>query len=407
MKQSDVLSLPDGRHLVESGLYLQVQANGARRSWLFVIKKAGKRRAFGLGSARILPLSKARKKAETLRGLFASGVDPLTYSNKTVAEKPAHQATKKHPFREVALEAMENRSEVRGWRNGSTTRFSWSHSLANHVFPVVGDMDIEDVSYTDVLNILKPIWTTKPTSASYIRTRLELIIAYAIRKGYRQNRVNPALWKNNLEYDLPSMTSFHETKHRAALAFDQIKQTAGRLWRDGSTGSLCVLFGILTATRSHEFREAAWAEMDLQDGVWTIPPERRKDKKLMGFRIPLSKQARLILERMPKKGALIFLQENGRTLLPRTAMKALRLASEDQVGTLHGCRSTFRDWCAETGKDPVLAEKSLMHATGNEVERAYQRSDLLERRRELMQQWADAVLPGGRKPRTGRKGSPA
>lgn len=382
MRQTDVAKLGDGRHAAGRGLYLEVKNNGQHRSWLLRIVVDGKRKVFGLGSARILPLSMAQKKAEEFRTKIAAGIDPR--QTMTVAIDTGHK------FRDVAREAIVARAELSQWKNEKHAA-QWVTTVETYAVPVLGAMDVADISREDVLEVLRPIWKTKAETATRLRNRLEVIFDFALRKGWRELE-NPAKWRGGLEFDLPARSKVLIRKHQEAPTLEESRRVAAVFWKDGTTAKLCILFGMLTAARCSEFCLTDWSEIDLNQRVWNVPPERRKDKRTYPHRVPLSTWAIELLKRLgPKESGPVFPGRIARTINSQTPRVLLARAVGRPV-TMHGCRSTFRDWAAETGKDNVLAEKSLMHATGNAVEQAYQRSDLLEQRRGLMQEWADALM---------------
>ncbi|MDO4937231.1 MAG: integrase arm-type DNA-binding domain-containing protein [Sutterellaceae bacterium] len=382
MRQSDVSKLGDGNHHLGNGLYLWVRDNGAHRSWVLRLTKPdGQRTRIGLGSAATLTLTAAQKKADEFRVAFANGEDPR--------EKKEPDAPKTHRFKEVADEAIKARAEVSQWKNEKHAS-QWVNTVNTYAVPLLGNKDVAEITRQDILDVLKPIWKTKAETATRLRNRLEVIFDYALRQGWREKE-NPARWKGGLEFDLPSPKKVLVRKHQEALTFDELVEVVPKLWDMKTVANWCILFGMLTATRCNEFVQADWSEIELKKKVWCIPPERRKDKKPYPHRVPLSSWAIKILKMLPTREGPVFPGRIAKTVNLQTPRVLLQRLSGRAV-TMHGCRSTFRDWCAEKGKDSVLAEKSLMHSTGNAVEQAYQRSDLLERRRGLMEEWAQAVM---------------
>ena len=264
--------------------------------------------------------------------------------------------------------------------------------MEKYVYPYIGNKVISDITVDDILNVLKQIWYDKAPTAKRLRSVLEWTLDYAIKHNWRESP-NPACWKSGLQFDLPQFCKIHTTKHRAALTLNELKTVLSDLLENPDIFKFSVVFGALTATRVNEFLGASWSEVDLENKVWSVPPERRKDKKQDPFRVPLSTQAILILQRLPSRSGLLFPgKRKGMTMNKSTPNECLKKFAKTPA-TMHGCRSTFRDWAAESGQDFILAEKSLMHNVGNEVVQAYQRSDQLEQRRILMQKWADVLLP--------------
>ncbi len=388
MKQSDILKLGDGRHCVTPGLglYLEVQKNGTSRSWLYMTRINGKRKYYGLGSASVIRLQTAIAMANEYRAKITLGQDPVPPKEKYVPPEV-------HLFKDVAIEAIKKRAETRQWKNVKH-QAQWFNTVKTYAFPFIGKKDIADVTRDDIIKILKPIWRAKTETAIRLRGRLEIILNYAILREWRDSN-NPAVWKSNLEFEFPPPASLRRCKHHEAPTVEELKRVV-RNFMHGSIAYKAILFGILTASRTIEFVPARWGEINWATKVWSVPPERRKDKKKEPHRVPLSNQAIELLQsirgsRIMNPNGFIFLssygwhitQDTPRIFLQRTLLRSV---------TMHGCRSTFRDRAAENGKNDVVAEKCLMHATGSTVVQAYQRSDLLKLRRVLLQEWADELF---------------
>lgn len=386
MKQSEVLKLGDGRHNAARGLYLEVKNNGRSRVWLYFTKINGKRKCFGLGSAFAVRLQQAVNLANEYRSKIALGLDPRPQ------KVDANFATS-HLVKDIYFEAMENRRVSRNWKGEGRVTL-WKQLFRKYVGPAMGNKDVADVTREDVLALLSPLWKSMPPTAEVIRQCLEHVFHYAAHKGLRP-RENPAVWKHNLDMELPSFLSIHVTEHWEAPTLRELQSVSFSLM-NGSVYEKMVLFGILTACRNTEFREATWDEIDWENRVWYVPPDRRKDRKPYPHRVPLSNQAiDLLLSLNPpvnsEKSAPIFPGKRTKFSALNTPQRTL-IRSVRRKLTMHGCRSTFRDWAAENGKSDLLAEKSIMHKTGNNVVVSYQRSDLLEQRRPLMQEWADVLF---------------
>ena len=370
MKQTDIAKLPDGMHKADKHLFLLVK--GEQRSWIFRMAKDGKTIKRGLGSASIVSLAVARLKTEQMR--------QSVYAGKA-------QKKRRVLFKDIYAEAIAAKENVARWKN-EKHRAQWTATVENYALRALGEKDVAEITRDEILGVLKPIWETKTETAKRLRGRLETIFSYAIRRGLREKE-NPARWKDGLSFDLPQPTKVSTVTHHEAPTLAELRDIAPRLMQ--SIGGRAILFGVLTASRVSEFVLAKWSEIDLKNRVWNVPPARRKDGKPYPHRVPLSRQAVAVLDACDKDWDYIFPGMSKKHLHLETPRMLLIKMLGRRV-TMHGCRSTFRDWCAETGKDAVLAEKALMHSTGNEVEQAYQRSDLLERRRPLMQAWGDAVL---------------
>lgn len=379
-KQSDVLKLPDGEYSFADGLYLLVRQEGRSRMWMLVTKVHGKRLRRSVGDATMVTVAQAKIESLKLRARFLEG-DTAT---KSEARRPAPKA---HTFASIYKEAIDAKAEVARWKNEKHAA-QWFSTIETYALPVLGRLDVAEISREDVLAVLRPIWKTKTETASRLRSRIEIILDYCIRRGYREKE-NPARWRGGLAFDLPSEGKIKTVKHHEAITVAEIRSLIPRLL--ASKSGKAILFGILTASRVQEFAAAEWSEIDFKKKVWSVPPERRKDGKPYPHRVPLSTQAIELLKSLPQDEDCLFVGMHSKHISFETPRIMLRKMLGRAV-TMHGCRSTFRDWCAETGKSQMLAEKALMHATGNEVEQAYQRSDLLDQRRPLMQAWADALF---------------
>jgi integrase len=374
-----------GKHACGAGLYLQVAPSGAR-SWLFRYSAAGRMREFGLGSYPLVTLAMARTAADKARLEKRNGQDPIEARR---AAKVAERAAANAPnatFASVAEAYITQHAP--SWRNPKSAD-QWRASLAAYAYPLIGNKSCGTICSADVLDVLRPIWTTKSVTASRVRQRVEAVLDAAKVRGLRTGD-NPALWKGNLAHALPSIARVHKVANHEALPSEALPAVMAKLAAASGMAAKCLQFIALTAARASEATKATWAEIDFDASVWTVPAARMKGGK--PHRVPLSDEALAILRSIqptePDAAAVVFGgQVEGKPISLTALMKALRRACRT-MATVHGLRSTFRDWCAVRGVQRELAELALAHAVGTEVERAYQRSDLLEQRRELMQQWA-------------------
>ena len=358
LSQTDVRKLPDGNHNFGDGLYLRVSGNS--RTWAIRLQVKGKRTIRGLGSAMEITLGQARIECARQRAAMLAG-DMQTKSQKNRKE----ESKKKALFKDVWEQAVDARARVAQWKTDAQYH-QWRQSITDHALPYLGNLPVADIDRKDILCVLEPIWEKMPSTATKVRNRLEIVFV-----------------------DLPSLHSKIGQKHHEAPTLLELQTAAPRLLETG-TGK-CALFGILTACRVSEFLKAQWNEVDFKKRVWSVPPERRKDKKPFPHRVPLSDQAIKLLRSIPQESEYIFKGRVAKTYSLDSCRKMLRDVICRPV-TAHGCRSTFRDWCAENGVDHIVAEKCLMHSTGDAVVQAYQRSDMLDHRRVVMQKWADAVF---------------
>ena len=379
-----------------NGLYLHVRATGAK-SWLFRYSSNGKRREMGLGALRDTPLAEARERAMEARRKLLRGTDPLDARNASRVSKQAAAANS------VTLEsAAQNYIHMHRsrWRSSKHER-QWETTFQTYVFPIAGHLSVAAVDTDVVLKILQPIWDEKLETAARLRGRIESVLDWAAAKGFREAGPNPAVWKGNLAHLLPKRAKTEQARH-AALPYARCPEFYAALLQRDTVASLAIRFLIATAARSGEVRGATWAEIDIAAKLWVVPGARMKAGK--EHAVPLSTAALDALKPLrarwragtgeePYAGHLIFPGTGGRPLSDVTLTRTMaRIGFES---TIHGLRSSFRDWCGDRTSFPrEVAEAALAHATGNAVEAAYRRGTAIERRRELMQAWAAFLEPG-------------
>ena len=277
-----------------------------------------------------------------------------------------------------------------GWRNAKHA-WQWNSSLELYAFPKIGQLDVGDIGMSHVLEVLEPIWRTKTETASRVRGRIELILAWADKRADRE-RLNPARWRGHLDTQLPARNKVAKPKHHAALPVADASTFMSALRKQEGSAARALEFAILTAARSGEVRFATWPEIDFGSRTWTVPAERMKSGR--EHRVPLSPAAIALLESIPlvDDSEVIFQAPRGGALSDMALVAVCRRMNANCVP--HGFRSTFRDWCAErTNVAREVAEMALAHSVGNEVEAAYRRGDLFEKRRHLMDEWAAFLQP--------------
>jgi integrase len=373
-----------GRYRDNGGLYLVVV--GGSRTWMFRYKRHGKGHWMGLGPDSLVGLAAARDAAIDARRLLRDGTDPIEHKRAAAAARAA-EAEPAKTFDDVA--ALLIASKKAGWKNEKHAG-QWKATLDTYAAPVFGKQPVDRITVDEVLECLTPIWEGKPETASRLRGRIENVLDYAKTRGWRKGE-NPARWKGHLDHLLPSRASIARVEHHAALPWADLPEVMGKLAEAGGTSALCLRFTVLTAARSGEARAVRWNEIDLKAKVWTVPAEKMKAK--LEHRVPLSDAALNVLKIvLPLKNAddgLVFQGgRKGKPLSDVAVSKALA-AVADNV-TVHGMRSTFRDWCAESTSYPrEVAEAALAHSNRDKVEAAYRRSDLFDQRARLMTQWGE------------------
>jgi integrase len=371
-----------GRHSDGEGLYLNVTPAGAR-SWLFMWKKDGKRREMGLGSAGSVSLARAREIAGECRAQVAAGIDPIEARDaaaETKREKPTFGA-----IADVLIAAKESE-----WRN-EKHRAQWRASLTEFAAPL-RSRPVDEIDTAAVLAVLTPLWQTKPETASRVRGRIEAVLDAAKAQGHRSGE-NPAAWRGHLAHLLPKRGKLARG-HHAAMAYRDVPAFVAKLRECDVIAAMALEFCILTATRSGEVYGARWSEIDMAAKVWIVPAERMKAAR--EHRVPLCDRALTIIERLfeARTGEFVFPSPRGQRPLSHVAMAKVMRRLEIEQATVHGFRSAFRDWAGnETHFPREVAEAALAHVVGDKAEQAYRRSDALEKRRDLMQAWANHCAP--------------
>lgn len=374
LTSKNIFKLPTGRYRLEPGIYLRVTGNS--RSWTLIQQKNGVKQEIGLGSAHQVSITEVRAKASQLR-------ERLDLDQTPIVEQVL--------FKDFIPKAFERICFIR--QLGKSTQESWKSSIRQliHYF---GNKEISKISSLDIANYFSKRWVSNHEISKIRLFHLRGLLSIAVKE--RLITHNPADWENALENYLPS--SYHVRKgrpknHWTALSAADAQKFVHLLKSSNSNMAPVMLCIILTACRKNEISKAKWKEYNPEEKILRVPPERRKDRYPEDFLIPLPRQVQEILENLPRNSEWIFPSTNGR---PRLCLQPQFLPEKviqyfDHF-TLHGFRSTFSDWCAENNKPYLVSEKCLMHSVGSQTYRAYQRSDLLEQRRQLLQEWADFLL---------------
>jgi integrase len=367
-----------GKYSDGGNLYLIVSPTGSRK-WVLRFTWRGQTKEMGLGGAGSVPLGDARERAASARRKIAQGLNPIDERRRDNGIPT---------FGEMADAVHE--ALAAGFRN-EKHKAQWKMTLETYAAPLRGK-PVDTIATDDVLAVLKPIWTTKAETASRLRGRIEKVLDAARAKGFRQGE-NPARWRGHLDHLLPKRSKLTRG-HHPALPYQDVAVFVGRLRESDSLAALALELCILTAARSGEILGMRWSEINLDERVWTLPPDRMKAGR--EHRVPLSERAVAILRQLAeiRTGDFIFPGQRKGGPLSNMAMEMmLRRMKADSI-TVHGFRSSFRDWAGnETHYPRDLIETALAHVIGDKAEQAYRRSDALEKRRKLMEAWANYCEP--------------
>lgn len=365
------------------GLYLQISASGSK-SWLYRFMLNGRAREMGLGSVLDRPLAEARDRARDARRMVRDGVDPIE-ARRAEKKRLALEAARSVTFLQCAQSYIE--AHRAGWKNAKHAS-QWENTLTAYCGPVFGEQPVQAVDTALVCKVLEPIWREKAETASRLRARVERVLDWATVRGYRQGD-NPARWRGHLDKLFPALRKKARVKHHAALPYDEVGAFLATLRKEEGTAARALEFTILTATRTSEVIGAQWDEFNLQTGVWTIPASRMKAGR--EHRVPLSPASLGLIKAMTETRLNDYVFPGNRSIAPLSNMAMLELLKrmERPDITVHGFRSTFKDWASEqTNYAREVSEMALAHTISDQTEAAYRRGDLFEKRRRLMADWA-------------------
>jgi integrase len=353
------------------------------KSWAFRYVRHDKQTWMGLGPYPDVSLAEARELSAEARKQLLKGIDPLT--DKRARQREARAARSDMlSFAECAERYID--SQAPGWSNPKHIE-QWRNTLKNVAGPIFGHLPVDQVDTALVMRCIEPLWTAKTETASRLRGRIESVLDWATVRGYRGGD-NPARWRGHLDKLLPRPSLVARVKHHPALPYTEVGAFMQQLREDAGVASRALEFTILTTARTNEVIQAQWSEFDLDLGIWVIPAERMKSKR--EHRIPLSEAANAVLESSKgRSNRYVFPgQKRGGHLSNNAMLKVLKRLNHDSI-TVHGFRSTFRDWCAECTNYPSdVAEMALAHTLRDKTEAAYRRGDLFEKRSRLMADWA-------------------
>lgn len=369
---------PDG-----AGLYLQV-ARGGSKSWIFRYRFAGREREMGLGPLNTVSLAEAREAALEARKLKFKGIDPIE-AKRSAAIDRRMETTRLITFDDAVAAYLKTRSTA---RENAKHSAQWESTLKTYASPHFGSAPVAQVDTALVVKALEPIWAVKTETASRLRGRIEAVLDWATVSGFRSGE-NPARWKGHLDKILPAKAKVAKVSHHNALPFQKITAFMTDLSAQPGQGARALEFAILTAARTGEVIGATWGEIDLDGAVWIVPGDRMKAGK--EHRVPLSPEAMAVLRSLSigaPNDPVFASQRPDRPLSNMAMLKTLERMKRKDL-TVHGFRSTFRDWAAETTSHPSeVVEMALAHSVSNKVEAAYRRGDLFSKRRALMEEWS-------------------
>jgi integrase len=377
---------PDG-----DGLYLQVtlgdEGKTIRRSWVFRYELFGQRHELGLGPLRDVGLAQARAKRGELRAQLRDGIDPFHF-RKQQRDAARLEQMRLNAERAKALTFQESAERCMaahraGWTNLKHAE-QWQNSLRSDVYPVIGKLNVADITTAHVVHVLEKIWTKKPETASRVRGRIEKVLAWATVRGFRTGD-NPARWRGHLAELFPAKGKVAPVEHHPALSYAELPEFMRELRERETPVARTLEFLILAAARTAEATHATVDEIDITGRLWNIPSKRMKRKK--PHSVPLSSRCVEILQSLPRHGRYVF---GGTQPLDKQSMNRLLHSMRPNGATVHGFRATFKTWTSErTNFAREICEMALAHTVGNKVEQAYDRGELLAKRRLLMQAWAD------------------
>jgi integrase len=359
------------------GLYVQVSKSGTK-SWVFRFMINGRSRDMGLGSIDTFTLNEARERAHKYRQLVADGIDPIEH-RKAVRNAAQVTQTKGMTFEECAAAYVEGHGK--SWSYDHHKR--WMSTMRKYVFPVVGHLDVAEIELKHVTKVLDPLFVKMPVDARRITNRIEAILAWATVREHRTGE-NVARWRGHLQL---LYANKHVVEHHAALEFKDVPTFMQKLRAVEGANARSIEMIVLTATRKNETLGAKWSEFDFDDKVWVIPGSRTKSRK--EHRIPLAPEVIKLLNGMPRTSDFVFSIDGRRPPSDASPTWLLNKMGYGQTATIHGFRSSFRDWAGETSNSPrEVVEMALGHKLKDKAEAAYARGDLFTKRRKLMDGWA-------------------
>ena len=367
---------PEGTHAIEKGLY--VRKKWSMASYFVRVQKDGKRHDIGLGSVSMIDEDTARRRAMEIRVDVARGATPWI-KEETKTPPPT--------FKDFFPDAFRRYVEASAWK-GEDTAAARLSLVRRYAMPSLSSIRIDEITTETIVSVLSPVWKESVLKGDLLRRVLHAVFARAIADGHLKE--NPAVWTGSLEFHLPSRKR-PPIQHCRAMSFEECRLLLPELMARTNPSARAIVMVMLTARRIREVVSARWSDLDLDAGVWTIPDAVMKVSRGAPRRVPLPRQLVGIMKSWPKTGEYVFASKRVEKIVPQVVLAALRRYVSGKP-TVHGFRSTFIDWCAEHDVPIEVAEKCLDHESGSQVRRAYQRSDLFEQRREVLQRYADALF---------------
>lgn len=349
------------------------------RSWILRTTIGKRRVEMGLGSYPEVTLAEAHERARAAKKDILKGINPIEArkANRSIIDWTFERCA------ETYIDAHES-----SWKSLKHAQ-QWRNTLATYAYPKIGHKHVGAITLGDVLTVIEPDWTTKNETMKRIQNRIELVVSWATVRGYRTSP-NPATWKGNLDQVLPKPSKVNQRTSHKSLPYEEINSLISKLRKIEGFSALCLEFLILTASRPNEVRGATWSEIDLDNQLWKIPASRMKAGR--EHRVPLSSSAMKLIQELPRFEGVDLLFP-GRSDKPLSEMSMTSLVRRLKVDAVpHGFRSTFTNWCAETTNHPEeVRQMALAHTIGDKTEAAYRRLDLFEKRRLMMEDWANFI----------------
>ena len=391
VKFTEKTDLAPGLYGDGGGLYLQI-SDFKTKAWVFRYMIAGRARKMGLGDFDLVSLKDARKKRDAAYALVVDGVDPIDERNTRKAERAAETA-KALTFKECAAGYIA--ANKAGWKSPKHAG-QWAATLETYAYPIIGNLPVQMIETAHIMKIIEPIWETKTETASRVRGRIEKVLDRAKALKLRAGE-NPAAWRGHLDQLLPAKSQVAPVENHPALPYAELPAFMAKLRAKDGVSARALEFTILTVARTGDTIGATWREFDKEQKLWTVPAARVKGKKGARKRdhvVPLTKQAMAVLGAVPTDGQYVFPGgKEGRGLSDMAMAEVLKgmgyVDAEGQPITVHGFRSTFKDWAADETEYPnEMSEMAMAHTVDDKVEAAYRRSNMRERRRRMMADWA-------------------